>query len=214
MKHKGNKQKKSRYPILKRFLDLVLSALLLLLLALPMLLLSLLIPLDKEGPALFRQVRIGASGEPFVCLKFRTMNKNADRQLEKMLAENPDLKQQWEKNFKLDNDPRITPVGRFLRRTSLDELPQFWNVIKGEMALIGPRPIVQKEVAYYGDDYKIFSSVKPGITGLWQVSGRSDVDYEDRVALDVFYVNNWSIWMDYYIFLATINAVLFRRGAR
>ena len=101
-----------------------------------------------------------------------------------------------------------------MRKTSLDELPQFINVIKGEMALIGPRPIVEKEVKYYGEDYKVFSSVKPGITGLWQVSGRSDVDYADRVALDVFYVNNWSIWMDLYIFVATFNAVLFRRGAR
>ncbi|MBE6358622.1 MAG: exopolysaccharide biosynthesis polyprenyl glycosylphosphotransferase [Lentisphaerae bacterium] len=198
----------------KRILEIILAVIGLILAFIPGLILALLVKLSSHGPVFYRAKRLGKNGVPIEVLKFRTMNKNADRQLEKMLAENPDLKQQWEKNFKLDNDPRITPVGRFLRRTSLDELPQFWNVIKGEMALIGPRPIVQKEVAYYGDDYKIFSSVKPGITGLWQVSGRSDVDYEDRVALDVFYVNNWSIWMDYYIFLATINAVLFRRGAR
>ena len=141
------------------------------------------------------------------------MNPDADEKLEQLLAENPDLKEEWEKNFKLDNDPRITKIGHFLRKTSLDELPQFINVLKGEMALIGPRPIVQKEVAYYGDDYKIFASVKPGITGLWQVSGRSDTSYEQRVQLDVYYVANWSIWMDYYIFLNTFVAVLLRKGA-
>ena len=116
--------------------------------------------------------------------------------------------------FKLTDDPRITPLGKFLRKTSLDELPQFWNVIKGEMSLIGPRPIVPAEVKYYGKDYETFSSVKPGITGLWQVSGRSSTDYEERVELDVFYVNNWSIWMDFYIMFATINAVLLQRGAK
>ena len=142
------------------------------------------------------------------------MRENADCELEKIFSENPELRTEWENKFKLQDDPRVTKVGRFLRKTSLDELPQFWNVLKGEMALIGPRPIIEKEIKYYGKDYKTFSSVKPGITGLWQVSGRSNVKYEERVALDVFYINNWSLWMDYYIFFATINAVILRRGAK
>ena len=124
------------------------------------------------------------------------------------------MKKEWEKNFKLDQDPRITPIGKFLRRTSLDELPQFWNVLKGEMALIGPRPIVEAEIQYYGEHYETFASVKPGITGLWQVSGRSDIGYDERVALDIYYINNWSPWMDYYIFFATIREILLQRGAK
>ena len=142
------------------------------------------------------------------------MYEDADEKLEQLLADNPELYEEWEKSYKLENDPRVTPIGKFLRKTSLDEIPQFWNVIKGEMALIGPRPIVRNEVAFYGDDYKILASVKPGITGLWQVSGRSNLSYDERVALDVFYVNNWSLWLDLYIFVATFNAVLFRRGAK
>ena len=138
----------------------------------------------------------------------------AGEELEQLFEQTPELRLEWEKYFKLENDPRVTRFGRFLRRTSLDELPQFWNVLKGEMALIGPRPIVSAEVKYYGKDYAAFSRVKPGITGLWQVSGRSNTDYDERVALDIFYVNNWSFWMDYYIFFATINAVILRRGAK
>ena len=198
----------------KRILEIVLAAIGLIMAFIPGILLALLVKLSSRGPVFYKASRLGKDGVPIQVLKFRTMRVNADAELEKLLAENPELQKEWNANFKLENDPRITGIGKFLRRTSLDELPQFWNVIKGEMALIGPRPIVQDEVHYYGKDYKIFASVKPGITGLWQVSGRSDVDYEERVALDVFYVNNWSIWMDYYIFFATINAVLFRRGAK
>ena len=133
--------------------------------------------------------------------------------VKKMLENNPDMKKEWEKKFKLEHDPRITPLGRILRRTSLDELPQFWNVLMGEMAIIGPRPIVEKERHYYGVNFQVFSIVKPGITGLWQVSGRSETSYEERVNLDLYYVSNWRIWMDYYIFLKTILIVLTRRGA-
>ena len=141
------------------------------------------------------------------------MYKNADGVLKKILDKNPELKKEWDEYFKLKNDPRITPLGKFLRKTSLDELPQFINVLRGEMAVIGPRPIIDDEKKYYGEDFHVFSMVKPGITGLWQISGRSDVDYDTRVQMDIYYVANWSIWLDYYIFLHTFIAVLFRRGA-
>lgn len=198
----------------KRILEIIFSVLGVILAFIPGFFLAILVKLSSRGPVFYKAKRLGLNGKPIEVLKFRTMNPDADAKLEQLLAENPELKAEWEKNFKLEKDPRVTKIGNFLRKTSLDELPQFINVIKGEMALIGPRPIVKKEVAYYGEDYKVFSSVKPGITGLWQVSGRSDVDYEERVALDIFYVNNWSIWMDFYIFIATFNAVLFRRGAK
>ena len=141
---------------------------------------------------------------------------NFDRckRLSRLLKENPKVADEWKRNFKLLNDPRVTPLGRFLRKTSLDELPQLFNVFSGDMALIGPRPIVNGEVLYYGDLYRVFSSVKPGITGLWQVSGRSDTDYAKRVSLDAYYVLNWSPWMDIWILVRTVYAVLFMRGAR
>ena len=198
----------------KRVLEVTLSLLGLIFAFIPGIFLAILVKLSSRGPVFYRAKRLGKNGKTIYVLKFRTMYQDADVKLDQLLAENPELQAEWKKNFKLDKDPRITKIGHFMRKTSLDELPQFINVIKGEMALIGPRPIVEKEVAYYGNDYKVFSSVKPGITGLWQVSGRSDIDYADRVALDVFYVNNWSIWMDLYIFIATFNAVLFHRGAK
>lgn len=198
----------------KRLLEIVLAGIGVVLAFLPGVVLALLVKLSTRGSVFYRAKRLGQYGKPIEVLKFRTMHADADKELERLLAENPELKEEWEKNFKLHNDPRVTRIGRFLRRTSLDELPQFWNVLKGEMALIGPRPIVPREVPLYGKDYPVFASVKPGITGLWQVSGRSDVSYSERVALDVFYVNNWSIWLDCYIFWATFNAVLFCRGAR
>lgn len=198
----------------KRLLEIILTLVGMSLLLIPGIVLACLVKLSSRGPVFYRAKRLGRYGKPIEVLKFRTMCENADKKLEQLLQEDSALRLEWENSFKLENDPRITPVGRFLRRTSLDELPQFWNVLKGEMALIGPRPIVDEEVPLYGEDYETFASVKPGITGLWQVSGRSDVCYADRVALDVFYVKNWSIWMDYYIFFATINAVILRRGAK
>lgn len=210
----GNRLLRKGVIVQKRILEAVLSAIGLVLAFIPGIVLAILVKFSTRGPVFYRAKRLGRNGKPIEVLKFRTMNADADEKLEQLLAENPDLKAEWEKNFKLNNDPRITGIGRFLRKTSLDELPQFWNVLKGEMALIGPRPIVPQEVAYYGKDYPVFASVKPGITGLWQVSGRSNTSYGERVALDVFYVNNWSMWMDYYIFWATFNAVLFHRGAK
>ena len=210
----SNRMQRKIVVLQKRILEIILSAVGIILAVIPGVILALMIKLSSRGPVFYRAKRLGKKGKTIYVLKFRTMDSDADEKLEQMLAENPELQDEWKKNFKLENDPRITKIGHFLRKTSLDELPQFINVLKGEMSLIGPRPIVEKEVTYYGEDYATFSSVKPGITGLWQVSGRSDIDYEDRVALDVYYVNNWSIWMDLYIFIATFNAVLFRRGAK
>ena len=175
--------------------------------------LALLVKCSSRGPVFYRARRLGVNGKPIEVWKFRTMYKDADERLAKILAENPELKKEWDENFKLKNDPRITPLGKILRKTSLDELPQFVNVLRGEMAVIGPRPIVEKEIAYYGPSYEVFSRVKPGITGFWQVSGRSDTTYERRIELDMYYINNWSIWLDYYIFLKTVKEVLICRGA-
>ena len=174
----------------------------------------LLIKLTSRGPVFYRQERLGRGGKPFRVWKFRSMYADADERLQRLIAENPAMADEWANHFKLSDDPRVTPFGRFLRRTSLDELPQLFNVLCGEMALIGPRPIVEGEVEYYGTSYETFSSVRPGITGLWQVSGRSDTDYDRRVALDTYYVLNWSPWLDIWILLRTVLAVLLMRGAR
>ena len=141
------------------------------------------------------------------------MSYNAETVLKQRLKKDPALQMEWESNFKLKNDPRITDIGRFLRRTSLDEIPQIWNVLKGEMSLIGPRPIVTEEIALYGDEFEIYKQVLPGITGLWQISGRNDLPYRDRVKLDVYYIQNWSIWLDIHILMHTILATLQARGA-
>jgi len=165
------------------------------------------------GPALFGHKRIGANGVPFRCLKFRTMVPNSDEVLRTLLLHDPVARAEWSAKRKLTNDPRITGVGRFLRTSSLDELPQLVNVIKGEMSLVGPRPIVQDEVQFYGHDFMYYCDTKPGITGLWQVSGRSGTTYEERVRCDVWYVQNWTFWHDCAILIKTISAVLQRKGA-
>ena len=173
-----------------------------------------LIKLTSRGPVFYRHRRLGRNGREFYIWKFRSMYIDADRRLSEILAGNPAAAKEWESSFKLSRDPRVTPFGRLLRKTSLDELPQLFNVFTGDMALIGPRPIVDDEVRQYGNAYRVFSSVRPGITGLWQVSGRSDTGYDRRVALDTYYVLNWSLWLDLWVLLRTIFAVLFMRGAR
>ena len=173
-----------------------------------------LIKLTSRGPVFYRHNRLGKRGRPLRVWKFRTMYADADDRLEAILASDPAKKAEWEANFKLADDPRVTPLGRFLRRTSLDEFPQLFNVFAGDMTLVGPRPIVEGEVHYYGDAYATFSSVKPGVTGLWQTSGRSDTDYVRRVALDVHYIRNWSPWLDLWVLKKTFAAVVFMRGAR
>lgn len=197
---------------LKRSFDLVVSVLLLLLL-LPLFLYLVLQVRASGGNAFYGHVRVGRNGRSFPCYKFRTMVPNSREVLEQLLRESPVAKAEWEREFKLKDDPRITPIGDFLRRTSLDELPQLWNVLKGEMSLVGPRPVVQDELAKYGEDVSYYLQVRPGMTGLWQVSGRNDVDYEKRVALDAWYVRNWSLWNDIVILIMTTKAVLRRDGA-
>ena len=197
----------------KRTLDLVLT-LAISVLCIPLLLfIACWIKLESPGPLLFGHLRIGRGGRSFRAWKFRSMAIDADRVLEKHLNESPDLRAEWELNHKLKKDPRVTRAGRFLRITSLDELPQLFNVLMGEMSLVGPRPIVESEVHRYGDSYSIYTRVPGGVTGLWQVSGRNNTSYEQRVAFDAFYVRNWSVWLDLCILCRTIGTVLFRTGA-
>jgi Undecaprenyl-phosphate galactose phosphotransferase WbaP len=173
----------------------------------------LLVKLTSKGPVFYRQSRLGRNGRPIRVWKFRSMYADADERLKRLLEEDPARKAEWEANFKLADDPRVTPLGKFLRKTSIDEFPQLFNVFAGDMALVGPRPIVEQEVALYGAAYHTFASVEPGITGLWQASGRSGTDYARRVALDTYYVLNWSPWLDLWIMKKTVGAVLFMRGA-
>jgi Undecaprenyl-phosphate galactose phosphotransferase WbaP len=174
---------------------------------------AVLIKLDTPGPVLFGHRRLGARDEHFLCWKFRTMHVEAERMLNECLQRYPNLQAEWEQNHKLRDDPRVTRIGRLLRKTSLDELPQLWNVLRGEMSLAGPRPIVDAEVSKYEKDYELYRRIRPGISGLWQVGGRSEVDYKERVAMDSFYVRNWSVWLDIIILARTVKTVLFGRGA-
>jgi len=199
--------------VMKRTMDLVLT-LVGGIVALPLcLLIALLIFLESGGPVLFRQKRIGLHGKPFHVLKFRTMVTDAETVLEKCLAENPALLEEWQNCHKLRHDPRVTRMGRLLRMTSLDELPQLVNVLRGELSLVGPRPIVESEKERYRENFNYYTRVKPGITGLWQISGRNLVSYDERIDLDTYYINNWSIWFDIYILAKTIPVVLTMRGA-
>ena len=168
---------------------------------------------DSPGPAIFKHKRVGRHGKEFYCYKFRSMCTDAEEKLKEILAANPEARKEWEQDFKLKHDPRITRSGRFLRETSLDELPQIFNVLKGEMSLVGPRPIVQSEVHYYGRFIQDYYMVRPGITGVWQTSGRSDTGYKERVQLDTWYVRNWNVWFDIVLLWRTIKVVIQRKGA-
>lgn len=169
---------------------------------------------EDPGPVFFAHTRIGKDGKPFPCYKFRSMVVNSQEMLQKYLAKNPAAREEWERDFKLKDDPRVTPIGKFLRSTSLDELPQIFNVLRGEMSLVGPRPVIQEELdKYYGETAKLYCTVKPGITGLWQVSGRSDIGYDERVALDATYIKYRSMWGDIVILWKTIGVVLMKKGA-
>ena len=202
------------YPrLMKRGFDAIASALGVLLLSPLFLLVALGVRLTSKGPVFYGHKRIGIGGQHFKAWKFRTMVLNADSVLEQYFVDHPELRTEWEKTQKLKHDPRVTSIGNFLRATSLDELPQLWNVLKGEMSLVGPRPIVDNEVKKYADVYGAYLRVKPGITGLWQISGRNDTTYEERVSFDDYYVSNWSLWMDIYILGRTLKTVLFREGA-
>src|SRR5262245_28769572 len=192
-----------------------LCALVLLVLCLPlMLLVAWLIWLEDGGPVVFAHYRIGRNGRPFRCYKFRSMVRNADVVLRDLLESDPHLRAQWDRDQKLDEDPRITRIGNFLRRTSLDELPQLLNIARGEMAFVGPRPIVVQELRRYGVWKRHYLSVPPGLTGLWQVSGRNDVSYAERVALDRDYVEQHSWLLDALIVARTFKVIALRHGAR
>ncbi len=204
----------------KRAFDIVFSSLFLTIMSPIMLLIMLCIKIDSRGPVFYRHTRIMATGREFECLKFRTMVMEAEEQLSELLEEDPELAEEWAKNYKLKNDPRITRIGRFLRRTSLDELPQFINVLRGEMSVVGARPIVGKELEEYykksDSDQSAgrYVSMKPGITGPWQVSKRNDMDdYKERVELDDWYVLNHSLWYDVKIIFKTIRCMFSGKGA-
>lgn len=177
------------------------------------LIVAILIYLDSPGPIVFGHKRVGQEGKEFPCYKFRSMVPNAQEALEIYLKENPEAREEWERDFKLKDDPRVTKIGKFLRKTSLDELPQLWNVLIGDMSLVGPRPIVRAEVEKYGEYINDFYLVPPGITGVWQVSGRSDTTYEERVLMDSWYVHNWSVWIDIVYLVKTVFAVIKSKGA-
>jgi len=207
------RDRKSLFPIAKRALDIIGAGVGLVLLAPFFLIVALLVRADG-GPAFFAHQRVGRGGKLFGCLKFRSMVINSQARLEALLASDPAARAEWEATRKLKNDPRITRIGRFLRSTSLDELPQLINVLRGEMSLVGPRPVQEAEIdRYYGASAAHYMAVRPGITGLWQVSGRSETSYESRVALDVSYVSRPSLLADISILLRTPVAVLSRRGA-
>ena len=164
------------------------------------------------GPGFFGHKRVGKDRRQFSCWKIRTMVPDAEAKLKQYLSENPDAMAEWQRDYKLDNDPRITRLGNFLRKTSLDELPQIWNVIRGEMSFVGPRPVVQDELLRYGEAEKFYLSVRPGITGLWQVSGRNDISYADRVRMDRIYASRYSMLQDTKIIAKTATVVLFPTG--
>lgn len=193
----------------KRLFDIVFSLTVLILFSPVYLILALLIFISSPGPIFYVQERIGKDRKPFDCIKFRTMVVNADAVLLEMLETSPAVRQEFEDNFKLKADPRITWIGQFLRVTSLDEFPQFWNVLKGDMSVVGPRPLVAEELPKYGRYMDKVLTIQPGITGLWQVSGRNDIPYPRRVQMDVYYVNCRNFWIDLWIIVKTIGVVVF-----
>lgn len=198
--------------LIKRCFDLVVSACVLVVGA-PLFLFIAARVASSKGPIFFGHTRVGQNNKPFKCYKFRTMAPNADKLLNDLLENDPAAREEWERDFKLKNDPRITSIGHFLRKTSLDEIPQLWNVLKGEMSLVGPRPVVTAELERYGTQVDFYLEAKPGITGLWQVSGRNDVSYDTRVYLDAWYVKNWSLFNDIMILLRTVKVIFRRDGA-
>ena len=195
----------------KRFGDVVFALVALVLSAPLFVLMTLLVKLSSAGPIFYVQERVGRNYRRFGCIKFRTMYSEADDLLLNLLDKSPELKIEFERDFKLRKDPRITPVGMFMRRSSLDELPQFINIVMGDMSLVGPRPIVEKEIPKYGDFMDTIISVRPGLTGLWQVSGRNNLSYQRRVQLDFIYATNRSLLLDIRVILRTFGVLLFPR---
>ena len=211
--HASGPEQLFRYRVVKRGTDLVLVVGMCIVLLPVLFAIAAAVWLSSPGPILFSHRRIRRHGEFFTMWKFRTMCINSGEVLERYLMEHPEARAEWRATHKLKCDPRVTRVGRLLRKTSLDELPQLWNVLNGSMSLVGPRPIVAAEVEKYGEQFWDYCAVKPGITGLWQVSGRSELDFDELVRLDFLYLERWSIFLDLSILLKTIPAVLGQRGA-
>ena len=197
----------------KRAIDLALVVPLLIFVSPLMIAIAILVRMQDGGSVLFRQTRYGQGGRTFTCYKFRSMVVDAEDRLRRLLESDPAAAAEWQRNQKLRNDPRVTALGRFLRKSSLDELPQLFNIIKGDMSIVGPRPIIDCEVPKYGSYFRYYSAVRPGVTGLWQVSGRNLTTYSERVLLDADYVQRWSLALDLRIILRTIPAILLSKGA-
>ena len=195
----------------KRIVDIILGCIGLVLLSPVFLILAICIKIDSKGPVIFAHKRIGKNGKKFNMYKFRSMYENAEEMIENF---NEEQKREWQENFKLENDPRITKVGKFLRKTSLDELPQIINIIKGDLSIIGPRPIVDEELEKYGENKEKFLSITPGLTGYWQANGRSNTTYEERMQMELYYIDNQSLLLDIKIFFKTIVSVLKKEGAK
>ena len=199
------------YFIIKRLIDIICSVLGLIVLSPIFLVIAILIKCDSKGSVLFKHKRVGQNGKVIYLWKFRSMVSNAKEIMDNW---SPERKAEFEKNYKLDDDERITKIGKFLRKTSLDELPQLLNIIKGDMSIIGPRPVIERELEKFGEYQDKFLSVKPGLTGYWAVNGRSDTDYEERVKLELYYIDHCSLWMDIKCFFKTIKVVLLGKGAK
>jgi exopolysaccharide production protein ExoY len=207
------KSKRNDSYILIRLLDILISFVALIFLAPAFALIAFLVKIQDRGPVFFGQTRIGLNTVEFKCYKFRSMVLNSDEVLKQLLTTDPVAYREWQADHKLRNDPRITRIGKFLRKTSLDELPQLYNVLVGEMSLVGPRPIIHSEIVKYGRSFKKYASVLPGVTGLWQVSGRNDVSYRRRVALDRLFAKRKSVKLYFYILFMTIPAILLQKGS-
>lgn len=206
--NEGNSKK--AYNVTKRILDILLSFVGLIVLSPVFLLIGIIIKIDSKGPVFFTHKRIGKNGKEIGIYKFRTMHENAEKMIQNFTKEQME---EYKENYKLKNDPRITKIGKFLRKTSLDELPQILNILKGDLAIIGPRPVVISELEKYGPNKGKFLSVKPGLTGYWQANGRSTTTYEERIEMELYYVENRNLWLDIKIFLKTFISVLKKEGA-
>jgi len=205
---------KNNIPKWKRPFDIFFSLIAILILLPIMLVIAILIKIFDRGNCIYTQRRVGLNGKEFNIFKFRTMYTDADKRLENLLKNDLKAKEEWEKFFKLKNDPRVTPIGKFLRKTSLDELPQFFNVLKGDMSIVGPRPVTKEElIKFYKDKAELYKSVRPGITGYWQVTSRNNItSYEERVKMDVWYIENQSFLLDLKIVLKTVLAMIRMEG--
>jgi len=212
LEHDRSRVKDIMYIVVKRVFDIIVSGLSLILLLPIFLIIGIMIKSDSKGPVFYKHKRIGKNGEYIYLYKFRSMYIDSQERLEKML-ENPKIRKEWEENFKLKNDPRITKIGNILRKISLDELPQLLNIFNGDMSIVGPRPVIDKEIDKYGENKDRFLSVTPGLTGWWACNGRSCTSYEDRMKLELYYVNHRSLLLDLKIILKTFIAVIKRDGA-